>query len=161
MKIVSNTGPILALCFIEHLEVLQHLFEEVYITEKVRDEILAGGTAKEGVDVFQKVCWIQVKSPILPTNPLLKESLDDGEASVIQFAVENEMDYVLIDEKKGRNIARSVFRLRVIGTARILVEAKLKGLIPNVGKLLYKLTDLGYRIDEKIIRSILKEAGEL
>jgi predicted nucleic acid-binding protein len=94
-------------------------------------------------------------------DPLLQTVLDYGEASVIQLAREMKADYVLIDERKGRKIAREIFSLKVIGTARILVEAKRKGIIDSVGDALNQMRDSGYRLHDNIIRYALKESKEL
>jgi hypothetical protein len=67
----------------------------------------------------------------------LRTSLDAGEAAVIGLARELNANLVLIDERKARRIARTIYRLHVIGSARVLVEAKRKG--PDGAKI---LTDL-------------------
>jgi hypothetical protein len=46
-----------------------------------------------------------------PPDPLLKSLLDEGEAAVIQLAQALNIDQVLIDERKGRKVARD----RLIG----------------------------------------------
>jgi predicted nucleic acid-binding protein len=79
---------------------------------------------------------------------------------VVQTAREMGTDYVLIDERKARKIARSVYGLNVIGTARLLVEAKKNGLIDSVGDMIDKLRDGGYWIGDSIVQRMLKEAGE-
>jgi predicted nucleic acid-binding protein len=66
-----------------------------------------------------------------------------GEASVIQLARETKVDYVLIDERKARKVARDIFDLRVIGTVRILVEAKRKGILNGVREALKQLKEAG------------------
>lgn len=58
--------------------------------------------------------------------PCSRGMLDLGEASVIQFASDMKADFVLTDECKARKEARSIYGLNVVGTARILVEAKKK-----------------------------------
>jgi predicted nucleic acid-binding protein len=49
---------------------------------------------------------------------------------------------------------------KVIGTARILVEAKRKGLLNSVSDALRQLKEAGYWIHDDIVRLALKEAGE-
>lgn len=44
-RLVSNTGPIIALMLINKLEVLKELFDEIIIPDEVHREILQG---KEG-----------------------------------------------------------------------------------------------------------------
>ena len=41
-RIVSNTGPLIALAIIDQLDILRLMFEEVYIPETVHQEILKG-----------------------------------------------------------------------------------------------------------------------
>ena len=67
----------------------------------------------------------------------------------------------MIDERKGRKIAREIYQLRVIVTARILVEAKRHGLLDNVQDVITQMTGNGHRIHDTIVAHILKEAGEL
>jgi predicted nucleic acid-binding protein len=67
---------------------------------------------------------------------------------------------VLIDERKGRKIARSIYGLNVVGTARILVEAKHRGILLHVGDTLTKMRDAGYWIHEEIVAAAKKAAGE-
>jgi len=95
------------------------------------------------------------------TDPLLMTSLDPGEAAVILLARELNADFALIDERKARKIARTVYGLKVIGSAGILVEAKRQGLIDNVGSALQIMRDNGYRISDSIIDTALRKAGEL
>ena len=41
-KLVSNTGPIIALSLIDRLDILRDLFEQIIIPEEVHMEILFG-----------------------------------------------------------------------------------------------------------------------
>lgn len=159
-RLVSNTGPIIALAFINRLDILQSLFQQVIVPEAVHKELLEGGTSGHGLVSYQKAFWIKVESLSTAIDTLLNTVLDTGEASVIQLAREIQADYVLIDERKARKIARTVFKLRVVGTARILVEAKKKGILDSVVDALNKMRDSGYRIHDDIVNIALKEAGE-
>ena len=42
-RIVSDTGPLIALAIIEHLDILKILFNEVIVPQAVHDEVLQGG----------------------------------------------------------------------------------------------------------------------
>ena len=63
---------------------------------------------------------------------LLESLLDIGEAAVISLAPEPKASQVLMDERKARKVARAIYGLQPIGTARILVEAKKKNLLPDI-----------------------------
>ncbi len=158
--IVSNTGPLVALAVIDKLDILNHLFDRVIVPEAVHFELLEGGAKQSGVSTYQQAQLIEVKKLTAPLDPLLDSVLDTGEASVIQLAKENNIDLVLIDERKGRKIAREVYDLRVIGSARILVEAKHRGYLNSVEKAIAAMRQQGYWLHDNIVDIILKEAGE-
>jgi predicted nucleic acid-binding protein len=158
--IITNTGPLVALAVIDHLDLLNHIFDRVIVPEAVHFELLEGGVKQAGVAVYQQANWIEVKKLTTSLDPLLDSVLDTGEASVIQLAKENSIDLVLIDERKGRKIAREVYDLRVIGSARILVEAKHQGYLTNVEKAIFAMRQQGYWLHDSIVDAILKAAGE-
>ncbi len=54
--------------------------------------------------------------------------IDHGEAETIAFALENEIEVVIPDDKDARKVARS-FGLRATGTLGLFLLAKRKGLI--------------------------------
>lgn len=53
-------------------------------------------------------------------DPLLASLLDRGEAATIALALQESAALVLMDEVKGRRVARDVYGLAVIGTGRIM-----------------------------------------
>ncbi|MBM4065290.1 MAG: DUF3368 domain-containing protein [Planctomycetes bacterium] len=160
-SLISNTGPIIAIMLIEQLDILRNLFQKVFVPETVHKELLLGENTGIGLASYKQASWIQVTSLQNALDPLIKTVLDIGEASVIQLAREIKADYVLIDERKARKVARNIYGLRVIGTARILIEAKKKEMIDNVGGALKKIRDGGYWIHDDIMHFAMKEAGEL
>ncbi len=87
--------------------------------------------------------------------------LDAGEAAVIALAREQSISTVLIDERKARKVARDIYGLQPIGTARILVEAKKKNLLPDIASQFQKLRQEGYWIHASIVETALREAGEV
>jgi len=68
---------------------------------------------------------------------------------------------VLIAERKARKVARDIYGLRPIGTARLLVEAKKKNLLPDIASRFQKLQQEGYWIHDSIVEVALREAGEI
>ncbi|MFO8073848.1 MAG: hypothetical protein R6V85_18455 [Polyangia bacterium] len=157
---VSNTGPVIALAQLDLLGVLQALCREVLVPEQVHQEILAGGSHGVGIDRYRRAGWIKVLPVSLSADPLLTTILDRGEAAVIMLAREKNAECVLIDERKARTTARSVYNLGVIGTARLFVEAKKIGVLESVYDTLRHLSDCGYWIHEDIVHRAAAEAGE-
>ena len=159
-RLVSNTGPLVALALVERLDILQGLFEVTTIPQAVHEEILQGGATSAGVNAYRRAAWIRVEPLQATLDPLLTLVLDRGEASVIQLARERDTDSVLIDERKARKIARTVYNLDVVGTAGILVEAKKRGIVIRVGEILTRMRENGYWIHDRIVAAALNEAGE-
>ena len=159
-RLICNTGPLIALSMIDRIDILRHLFELVAVPEEVHKEILDGGVTNAGLANYRKVRWIKIVTLSNPVDPLLKTSLDSGEAAVIGLARELNADCVLFDERKARKVARTVYGLHVIGSARVLVEAKKRGLLDNVGTALQAMRDGGYWISDSIVDIALRHAGE-
>ena len=159
-KVICNTVPIVALSMIGRIDILRDLFELVTVPEAVHMEILEGGTTNAGLAGYRKVNWIKVGTLSKPVDPLLRTSLDFGEAAVIELARELSVNLVLVDERKARKIARTIYGLHVIGSARVLVEAKRHGLLDNVGAALQAMRNGGYWIGDSIVDAALKQAGE-
>jgi len=159
-RLVCNTGPLIALGLLGRLDLLESLFSEVLIPEAVQREIEEGGMNQLGLANFRQAGWIRVAPLQGGRDTLLESLLDAGEAAVISLAREQGMAKVLIDERKARKVARDIHGLEVIGTARILVEAKRRGLLTEVASSFKKLRQEGYWIHDTIVQAALREAGE-
>ncbi len=158
--IVCNSGPLIALGILGKLDFLKSLFSEVLVPDAVQKEIMEGGLKLAGLENFQRAKWIRIAAP-KQKDELLTALLDEGEAGVIALAREFGIQLVLIDERKARKVARDVYSLQPIGTARILIEAKKKNLLTEIASSLAELRREGYWIHEDIVHAALREAGEL
>ena len=153
-RIVCNTGPLIALSLIECQHVLSCLYDPV-IPQTVINEWEAG--EDEHPRTLPEPCEI-VETVV--SNPFLALQLDPGEASVIQAATDREINTVLIDERKGRKLARRLCGLTVLGTAGLLVRAKHEGILPEIGPLFESLEAESYWIAPRIVDWALSEAEE-
>jgi len=158
--IISNTGPIIALASINKLDILKSFYKTVIIPGPVHIEIMAGGKSFAGLDEYKKATWLDVRELEHKPEPLLAKLLDEGEASVIHLACELGLEKILMDERKGRRIARDVYGLIVTGTIRLLINAKKAGLISNMTDVLQEIKSSGYWIHDKIVQAAVKEVGE-
>jgi len=149
--LVCDTGPLVALSYLDLLDLVPALYRPL-----VTPAVLAEWKAADGRSDLPPSFEITTKPP---TDPLLTHQLDPGEASVIQFAVTNDIARILIDERKGRRIARRVFGLEAIGTAGLLVQAKRRGLTGGIAPLFARLKEQGYWIDDAIVTWALDEAS--
>jgi len=147
--IISDTSCLIALSNIGLLYILKDLYGEVLITTEVKDEF--------GKQLPDWIIVLQVKDRIKQTE--IESKLDKGEASSIALALEIPNSILIIDEVKGRNIAKNL-NIEIIGTIGILLLASNKGLITDLISVVLKLVNNGFRLSNTIIDRIKEKYGE-
>lgn len=160
-SIVVNTGPVLALVAgLGNLDILGKLYKQVFITKEVANEIMFKGLDGFAAKEFQTADFlVKIKSPLI-IQPFLRNSLDPGEASVIQYALENKINLVCIDESAGRRMAR-LSELELTGSIGILLRAKKEGLLSSIKPVIEKMLEHGIFLSSNVMSFALKEAGEI
>jgi len=158
--IISDAGPLIALAKINRLDLLNQLFEQVWIPKAVLEE-LEINSGKKGALVLKNIIenkkWIKIKEVLdIPLN--LKKVLDLGELQAIILAKKEKIP-LLIDEKIGRKFAKKE-GVKIVGTAALFVVAKQKGIIKKVNPILDEIRNSGYRLSDGICNKILELAGE-
>jgi predicted nucleic acid-binding protein len=130
MIVVSDTGPLAYLISIELSESLPQLYGDVYLPPTVYEE-LAHPQSPVCDWIASPPAWIKVVAPEI----LLSDArLDQGEREAISLALEMNADGVLIDEKRGRNVARNL-GLKIAGTLAVIVDGHAKELFDGVAAL--------------------------
>ena len=159
-RIVINTSPIIALvAALGELRILESLYREVLVPNEVGQEILVGGTTNLAVPEFIRANWLSKEVTPLTISPFLLNSLDKGEASVIQLALNKNIKTVCIDEAVGRRIAR-LSGLAVTGSIGILLRAKQEGHPIVIKEAIEKMQQQNIRLSSTVINFALKQAGE-
>ncbi|MGF2037027.1 MAG: DUF3368 domain-containing protein [Nostoc sp. CmiVER01] len=157
--IVINTAPIISLvAALGDLDVLQ-LYTQVLVPFEVCQELLAGGASGFAVAEFEAATWLQKWQTPLNISPLLLNSLDLGEASVIQLALNESIQTVCINETVGRRIAR-LSGLTLTGSIGILLRAKQEGYPVLMQQAIERMRNRGIRLSETVIAVALRQAGE-
>lgn len=152
---VSNTGPLIILFKINKLWVLEKIYKQILIAKAVEAELLRKSDGKKIIELP----WIKVQQvPESQSLKVLRSILDDGEAETILLAEIKQIP-VILDEKKGRNRARSL-DLKVQGSLGIIVKAKRMGLISSVKEVLEELLVKGYYIRDDLKKEVLKSVQE-
>lgn len=85
--------------------------------------------------------------------------LGQGEIEAMALYKALDADYLLIDDRRARNVAR-INHISITGSQGILLLAKYKGLITNVKPFLDRLAESNIRIDDRLIRKTLLLANE-
>ncbi len=145
MKVViADASCLILLTNIDELDILASLYGEIWITEAVQREY--------GLSIPPFIS-IQNPADVEKLNDLLR-SLDLGEASSIALALENPGCRIIIDGKKGRQIALSM-GLDLTGTLGVLTEAAKRDLIVADRKLVKQLEILGFRLSAELKNEFL------
>ncbi len=153
MIVVSDTTAITSLLQVGQIKLMQQLFDEVLIPPSVYSELLA---FHEELPVF-----VRVSSSVNTAEVENPESrLDQGEVEAIALAREMHADFLVIDERHGRQIADRL-GLRCIGLVGVLLMAKNAGYIAELKKLLDQLEQVaGFYLSQHIKEKALAAAGE-
>lgn len=163
MLVVSNTSPIMNLAVVDLLDLLRQQFGEVIIPTAVIDELKLD-TDYPGTDKIREALaagWLrQTKLENDQVALALKRELDDGEAEAIALALQLQIEVILMDERDGRSVAKSM-GLNPIGVLGVLLRAKQNGDVSSVKEILVKLkNEAGFYITDNLMNSILSEIGE-
>lgn len=155
VPVVSNTTPLINLAGVGLLELLPNLYGSVTAAEIV----IAEYEAKARTDDLglRSAAWLTIVAISVPDD--LAAILDAGEAATIALAQQLKPRLVLLDERRGRRIARER-GLPIIGTGAVLVEAKRQGLLPAVAPVLDAMVAQGRYISEQLRLTLLEAAGE-
>lgn len=125
MIVISDTTPIISLLKIHKLELLTHLFGDVQIPDAVYEELISNSrfqTEAEQIlsaEYIRKVVVEDKKSVALLRRAT---GLDAGESEAIILSDEIKADLLLMDELKGRQVAKQM-GLDIMGTIGILMTA--------------------------------------
>jgi predicted nucleic acid-binding protein len=161
MSVVSDASPLINLARVGGLDLLRQLYGELTLPEAVWQEVVFEGAGQPGAEQIGAASWIQVQPA---TNrqlvQALQQELDAGEAEAIALALEVDAQFLLMDERLGRETAAHM-GVRCVGLIGVLVEAKRAGTIDSVGPLLDKLRDVaGFWISEVLYQRVLQDVDE-
>ena len=161
MIVVSNTSPITNLSAIGQFDLIQKLYDTIYIAEGVWQELNARGQSWPGSAEVERSAWVnrkKVKNQTVVAT--LRGDLDPGESETIALAIELKADLVLMDETEGRHKAKRL-GLNVTGVIGMLLEAKSKGHISEARPFLDRFCqEAGFYLSEHVYQEALRLAGE-
>lgn len=164
MIVVSDTTPIISLLKCQRLEILKELFKEIVIPEAVYNELTNNEKFPEEAAAIQNCEYIRTVA--LSDKKLLDifqraTGLDLGESEAIVYSDENGADLLMMDEVKGRRVAKQM-NIRVIGTLGILQLANEKKLLSgaDVRACMDALRSNSRHISEELVQVVLKNIKE-
>jgi len=159
--VVSDTTPIISLIKMGQLGILKELFGTVQIPEAVYHELTGNILFKdEGEQVISSEFIQCVTLDDKHSVDLLRRStnLDAGESEAIILADSISDSILLIDEEKGRRVARNM-GLSITGTIGVLVAAYEEGFVSSddIGVCINIIRNSKLRISENLINLLYQK----
>ena len=156
MKIlIADTSPIISLLVTNQLFILFNFYKEIYIPEAVWGELKSHVSIALYQEDMKKLATM-----VKDCNTKLNfPEIDQGESEAISLYKELKADYLLIDDKKGRQIAELNY-VTCIGTLGILIKAKQKQLIPSLRLIFLNLISHKRFYQKELLNEILSFENE-
>ncbi|MBD1919011.1 MULTISPECIES: DUF3368 domain-containing protein [Cyanophyceae] len=162
MTIVSDASSLGSLALIDYLWLLESIYDTVVISEVVARELATAKNAR--IQAVLSVSWVKVRVPTESAIATIRQQgqqFDLGDTHTLALALQINADELLMNERRGRQIAQGL-GLSVIGIFGIIIVAKQRALIPSVRRVMDTLVELaGFRISHRLYQKILKFVDEI
>ena len=158
MIVVSDTTPIISLMKAGQLKLLQKLFGVVYIPEAVYRELTENEAFSEKARLVQECEFLYVEEVVNGKSVAILRNftgLDAGESEAIILADEKHSDVLLMDEHRGRQVAKKM-GIAITGTIGILIQAFDEGMLTreDVEGCIERLKESGIRLGENLYQKL-------
>jgi predicted nucleic acid-binding protein len=151
MTVVSNTSPLNYLVLIDLQDVLPALFGHVLIPEAVWHELRSPAAPQPVKDFLDNwPSWLERR--VVSQVPPDLQQLDPDEQEAIALAQSSGASLVLLDEKRGRQMAQDLGFV-VTGTLGVLDLAARRGLV-DLEDALKRLKRTTFRATPRLFRRI-------
>lgn len=157
MLVVADSSALLALATCQRLDLLERLFTEVKVPQAVLEEVVIEGKAQS--ETLREFLAARVVSVHRAACTISAGDLGRGELEAMALYKQLRADFLLVDDKRARNVAREN-HIEVIGTLGTLLLAKRRGMVEALAPLVERMVASGIRISERLIRDTLSLAGE-
>lgn len=159
MIVVSDTTPLISFLKIDRLDILQKIFGEVLVPDAVFEELTTNNEFPDEIDKIQNSAFLKRVVVDSTQVSLIQQQtgLDLGESEAIVYARNSESDFILIDEVKGRLVAKNL-GLKLLGTVGILMESLRKGYTQKdeIQEYVKVFRASHRRISEKLLEQLLE-----
>ncbi len=163
MIVISDTTPIISLMKANRLDLLRKLYGKVLIPNAVYKELTENATFAKEARIIKDIDYLTVvaveneKSVSVLRNVT---GLDAGESEALIMYDEQKADLLLMDEHKGRSVAKQL-NVRHIGTVGVLLLAYDKGMIQqdDVKSCLDTMLANNIRLDRKLCNVVMEHIG--
>ena len=154
--VVMDSGPLILLAKIDALSILPQLPLN-YLASPIVLKELADGPSFGHPEV--KVPWLRMAVPFEPVPAYIRATLDNGEAEAIHLALERNIRFICLDDRRGRRMAKAL-GLEVVGLLGLLTLAKRQGIIPALQPYVDSLLAVGARYPPDLVQIVLTNVSE-
>ena len=157
MLVVSDATPLNILVRIDHVDILARLFRLVVIPTAVAEELSRAATPPVVREwLAGHPSWLEIRAPSVKDDPTLPRHR--GEREAIRLALELRADLLLVDERRPRQLARSL-GIAVIRTVGILERAAVSGLI-DLSSAFAKLKLTDFHVSQELLDGAMRRQEE-
>lgn len=157
MILVADASALIALSACDSLHLLEALFGNVLVPEAVFFEV-AGSNKPQSTRLLNYLQG-KVRAVNMQHFVYLDAFADAGETEAMLLYKEVAADYLLIDDKRGRKVAK-INQIKAVGSLGVLLLAKRAGLIPRVAPLIEQIAASPVFMGAELIHVVLELAGE-
>jgi len=157
--VIVDASPLIILLKSDLENILPEIFEEVFLPETVREEILSGREDDIAKQKLPYLSWLKIPSPLIFSKNIEDYNLGKGETAVLNLALEIPEAKIILDDHAARKCAKDL-QIPFIGTGGLLILAKQKGLISTVSEALTRVQNEGLWLSDAIIEMLKEKAGE-
>jgi uncharacterized protein len=157
MILVADCSALIALSICNRLEILEQIFGQVLVPEAVYLE----ATQPNKKQALQLKLYLEdkVRKVDMKNYVFLDGFADAGETEAMLLYKQIHADKLLIDDQRGRNVAK-INHIETIGSLGVLLVGKQRGLIDEVAPLLSQLNDSDIYLSKQLIATVLELANE-
>jgi len=142
--IIADTSCLILLTKIDELDILNKVFDKIYITDKIAEEFN-----------YDLPSWIEIVKIKFEDYKTIAEIVDDGEASAIAMSLKNPNSLIILDDIRARKYALSL-GINIIGTLGVIVKAQKENKINSAISLIEKIQKTDFRVSDKLFEQIKK-----
>jgi hypothetical protein len=154
--VIADTSPFVHLDRIGRLWILPAVLGYVTTPASVAAELDQAGCAV----TLRSLPWVIRSSPIHHLHLVCRSTcMHAGEAAALTLALTKPAAVVLMDDREGRRVAKDL-GLLLLGTGRLIGDAKDLGLIPTVRPVFQALAATGFRLGAPTVELLCRMAGE-
>jgi len=157
---VCRSSALIALATCDSLALLEAIFGNVLVPEAVFSELTV--VDKPQAARLRSYLHGKVRAVDMQCFVYLDAFADAGETQAMLLYKEVAADYLLIDDKRGRKVAK-INQIKTVGSLGVLLQAKRAGLIPCVAPLIEQIAAGPVFMSERLMQTALEladEAGE-